>query len=62
MNSLVLTFILVLSIWTDRGQESVMILDSGMTGEDCIELLIVLEPAVKLMKAIAACEIDHGEY
>jgi len=57
------TFMLLLTLWTaDNPRPQVDVINTNMTGADCISAMMILEPAVWGNGYILSCEFDYGGY
>ncbi len=55
-------FILLLTIWTaETPHPDVYVIDSGMSGTDCIEAMIATEAEAEHLRGILSCEFDYAD-
>ena len=55
-------FILLLTLWTaESAHPDVYVLDSGMSGMDCIEAMIATESEAVELRGILSCEFDYAD-
>lgn len=56
------TFILLLTLWTAEGPAPIVhVVDSNMSGTDCIQGMIAMESEAIELGGIISCEFDYAD-